>query len=154
MGWVLSVDDVPEARLHPQPSFKKFWKALRKRILMVRKCGECGTLFSPARVCCPRCLSMDLRWKKSKGKGTVYSFSVVYTAFDERLNRVYLKNRLPYVFVLVELEEGVFMASNLVACKPSDARIGMKVEIAFDALKLPVRVPRLSKLRLPPFRPV
>jgi len=153
MGFRLYVDDVEEATLHPLPSFRRFWNALRKRRFELRACKDCGTLFSPARICCPRCLSTILGWKKSSGKGTIYSYSVVYKAFDNKLNRAYLKNKLPYILVLVQLHEGVFVISKLVECRPAEVRIGMGVLIDFDAVGLPQQVPSLSKIRLPPFRP-
>lgn len=156
MGLALSVDDVPEATLHPMPSFREFWESLRNKQLLVRRCIECGTLFSPARVSCPKCFSTSekLRWKKSKGTGEVYSYSTVYVAFDKDLNEVYCKSKLPYTFALVKLDEGVYMTSNIVECEPSLVRIGMRVKIAFDVVKLPKIVPKLSQLKLPPFRPI
>ena len=128
-GFLLSVDDVPEATLHPLPAFSHFWNSLRDWTLLIRKCAECKTLFSPARVCCPLCLSTNLGWKKSEGKGTIYSFSTVYVAFDDELNRIYCKNRLPYVLALVKLKENVFMTTNIVGCEPSEVAIGMQVKL-------------------------
>ncbi len=153
-GMALSVDDVPEATIHPMPSFGEFWKALRNQELLIRKCGACRTLFSPARVSCPKCLSTTkLRWKKSKGTGMLYSYSTVYVAFGNYLDRIYCKNKPPYTFALVKLDEGVYFATNIIECEPSQLHIVIRVRIAFDSTKLPEEVPRLSQLKLPPFRP-
>jgi uncharacterized OB-fold protein len=154
MGMALCVDDVPEATIHPMPSFSEFWKFLRRRKLAIRKCSKCNILFSPARVSCPRCLSTDLEWSVSKGAGEVYSYSTVYVAFDDELNEVYCKNKLPYTFALVKLEEGILMSSDIIGCDPCTVHIGMKVKIAFDAVNLSKEIPSLSKLRLPPFKPL
>lgn len=153
-GMELCVDDVPQATIHPMPAFGEFWEFLRKKKLAIRKCHECAALFSPARVSCPECLSTDLEWMISNGTGEIYSYSTVYVAFDNELNRIYCKNKLPYTFALVILDEGILMSSNLVHCPPSQIRIGMKVKMAFDKVNLPKEIPRLSKLRLPPFKPI
>jgi uncharacterized OB-fold protein len=88
---------------------------------------------------CPRCNS--LRWEtiEAAGRGTVYSFVMPRHPplpwFDGT-----------YIVVLVELEEGVRILSNLCDIAPEDVTIGMPVELFFahfdDGLTLPQFRPR------------
>ena len=55
------------------------------------------------------------------------------------------KDDVPYPVVLVELEEGPRMVSNMLDCAIDDLEIGMPLEVAFDAVT--------DDLTLPKFRP-
>lgn len=46
----------------------------------------------------------------------------------------------PYVLALIELEEGVRMMSNVVGCDPAQVRIGLAVDVCFEA-RGPVTIP-------------
>ena len=76
------------------------------------------------------------------GTGEVWSFTVIHPptlpAFADRT---------PYAAVVVRLDEGVFLVSNLVDCPIDEITIGTRVELAItpveDDLALPLfrRVP-------------
>ena len=84
---------------------------------------------------CPECRSLEWDTIESTGRGTVYSFTVNHhpkvPAFD-----------YPLVVVLVELEEGVRLISNLLDVEPADVEIGMPVQAELvavdDDLTLPL----------------
>jgi uncharacterized protein len=69
---------------------------------------------------------MDLGWVVSPGLGVVYSFTVV-----RRHQSQWWAKELPYVVVIIELDEGTRMLSNLVDCDPAKVRIGMRVRVSF-----------------------
>ena len=76
---------------------------------------------------CPRCLSTDKEWAPVSGKGIIYTW----------VNFVYDKSgypaiKVPYAVVVVELEEGLRILSNVVDMKPEDIYIGMPVEAVFE----------------------
>jgi uncharacterized OB-fold protein len=52
---------------------------------------------------------------------------------------------VPYVAVIVSLDEGYRILSNLVGCEVDDAREGMRVEVMFQ--------PYAGGITLPLFRP-
>ncbi|NWG76523.1 MAG: OB-fold domain-containing protein, partial [Rubrivivax sp.] len=56
------------------------------------------------------------------------------------------KDDIPYVYALIELEEGPMFGSNIVGCDPNEVRIGMPVEVAFEDIT--------EEFTLPKFRPV
>jgi uncharacterized OB-fold protein len=110
------------------------WDACARGVLLVQRCSVCSAYVFPPEPNCTRCLSPDLAWVESDGTGTVHTYSVVWRpqqpAFDA-----------PYVVVVVELDEGWHMMSNVVGCDPTDVSVGMRVAVDFqpvDGVTLPV----------------
>ena len=87
---------------------------------------------------CPHCRALETEWVPSKGKGTVYSW-VVYRESPHP------GFKAPYAVVLVELEEGVRLVSNLVDVAPEEVSIGMPVEVVFDQVSEEVVLPKFRK---------
>ncbi|OBF62470.1 nucleic acid-binding protein [Mycobacterium sp. 852002-53434_SCH5985345] len=103
-----------------------FWNGLRDNKLLIQRCGGCGQLRHPPRPMCPHCRSLDWDAVESSGRGTVYSHVMPHEPkfpFFE----------YPYVVVLVELEEGVRLVSNLTGVDPPDVRTGMPVEVYYQS---------------------
>ena len=117
-----------------------FWDGAKHNRLLIQRCGSCETLRHPPRPMCPQCHSLESDTVESSGRGTVYSYVMPQHPplpfFDDR-----------YIVVLVELEEGVRLVSNLVDIDADDASIGMPVRVRFDAFDdgvvLPVFVPEV-----------
>ena len=64
------------------------------------------------------------------GRGTVYSYVVTHQATNAAF-----RDKTPFATVLIELEEGPRMASNLTDVAPDAIEIGMPVEVVYkDAL--------------------
>ncbi|OBH79999.1 nucleic acid-binding protein [Mycobacterium scrofulaceum] len=102
-----------------------FWNGLRDHKLLIQRCGGCGRLRHPPRPMCPHCRSLDWEAVESSGRGTVYSYVMPHEPkfpFFE----------YPYIVVLVELEEGVRLVSNLTGIDPADVRTGMPVEVYYQ----------------------
>jgi uncharacterized OB-fold protein len=53
---------------------------------------------------------------------------------------------VPYAVVVVELDEGPRLTTNLVGCSPSEIRVDMPVEVTFED--------RSAEVSLPVFRPI
>ena len=77
---------------------------------------------------CPHCLSSNLKWIKTSGKGKVYTYSTIHE-YPPPLVARFLPP--PYNLAIIELEEGLKMLSNIVDCKPEDIACDMKVEVVF-----------------------
>jgi uncharacterized OB-fold protein len=118
-----------------------FWDGAADGRLLIQRCGGCATLRHPPRPMCPHCHSLDWEVLEASGRGTVYSFVMPrhppLPFFEDG-----------YVVVLVELEEGVRIVSNLVDVEPEGASIGMPVQVRFDSFDdgvvLPVFVPAVT----------
>ena len=73
---------VPQPATIPPPTpsahSKPYWDGTRIGELRYQRCEACATpLFDPA-VICRKCGSRALRWERSAGLGTVYSWTVVW----------------------------------------------------------------------------
>ena len=54
---------------------------------------------------------------------------------------------MPYVFAIVELDEGPRIATNIVGVEPEKVRIGMEVEATFDDV-----TPEITLVKFKPIR--
>jgi uncharacterized OB-fold protein len=122
-----------------------YWEGTLAEELRVQTCNECGNRQMPWGPCCARCLSQDLGWMRASGRGTVFSFTAVRQAIHPSFSQ-----SVPYVVADVELEEGPIITSNVTDVPVEDVRIGMPVEVWFDA---EMEDAFHATLRLPKFRP-
>jgi uncharacterized OB-fold protein len=114
---------MPEVR----PYNEHFWDAASEGTLAVQHCPDCETYVYPPRSACPGCFG-DLEWTDSEGAGTVYSYTVLHHPDPPEA----VSRDTPMLGCIVELDEGVRIASELVDCDPADAEIGMAVTATFE----------------------
>ena len=116
----------------PRPAINEdtefFWEGVNAGELRIQRCAACGTLRHPPRPACGACGSLESDHAVASGRGTVYSFVVHHYPAVPGFEP-------PFVVVLVELEEGVRLVSNLVDGGPEDVQIGMPVEVAFTEVE-------------------
>lgn len=121
----------------PAEDNQPFWDALNAGELRIQRCTDCGTLRYPPRPMCSSCQSFDVEWARMSGRGTVYSYTVTHQPIHPAL-----VDRVPFATVLVDLEEGPRLTSNLVDVAPGEISIGMPVVLAptrvSDAITLPL----------------
>lgn len=131
------------AKIGPSAVTQPFWDACARRELRLQRCGGCGRFRHPPLPGCPRCGSPASDWPLLSGRGRVFSFTIVHHPALPSL-----QGDVPYNVVVVEPEDapGARLISNLVDVAPSDVRIGLEVEIAWDEIH--------ADLVLPRFRPV
>jgi uncharacterized OB-fold protein len=106
--------------------------AVEARRLALPKCGNCAMLQYPPSPMCPHCGSVDWVLHQSSGRGTVLSWIVSHHPTEP--------DEAPSIVVLVELEEGVRLVSNLRGINPSEVKNDMPVEIELlevDGVMLP-----------------
>lgn len=120
------------------PDTAFFWEGAAAGRLLIQRCVECERLRHPPRPMCPHCQS--LRWDtvEMSGRGEVFSFVLPRNAQDLGFDD-------PHIVVLVDLEEGVRLVSNLRDVEPDDAHIGMLVEVFYETSD--------NDVVLPQFRP-
>lgn len=119
------------ARFEPKASSltEPFWAATREKKLLVQWCPSCDAGVYWPRWHCPRCMGEDLGWKEASGHGSVYSYNVMHVPGNPTM-----ADRVPYTIGLIDLNEGVRMASNIVGCEPGEVRVGMPVVVTWEAL--------------------
>lgn len=114
-----------------------FFEAARGHQLVVQRCRGCGTHRFPARDLCSRCLSREAEWAPVSGRGTVFSWAVMHQVYHPGF-----ATEVPYAVVVIELEEGARLVSNLVDCPVAAIEIGMPVEVVFEDVTPEVTLPK------------
>jgi hypothetical protein len=106
---------------------RPFWEGLRERELRLQRCADCERYVFYPRAGCPYCLSERLEWQQASGKGRVYSYTVVRRA----MNPAFAED-VPYVYAIVELDEGPRVTTNVVGCPVEAVRVDMRVKAVYD----------------------
>lgn len=96
-------------------TFKDYNEALKQRRLCGLKCGNCGDVVAQPRLACGKCGSAQLDIVNLRGAGVIQSFTVMNVAPEGR------EKDVPYIVVLVELNEGPWIMGNLTGVPPSAA---------------------------------
>lgn len=113
-----------------------FWEGARDGKLLVQKCRQCETLRHPPLPMCAKCQSTDWSAVECTGRGEVLGWvlSTHPTRPDAEVRTV----------VLVQLEEGVRLISNLQDIELAAIDVGMPVEVFYQTF---------GETVLPQFRP-
>jgi len=118
-----------------------FWDAAKRHELLVPRCRKCNSFFWYPRPACPKCWEEDWEWVAVKGTGRVHTFTIVRQPQNPSFN-----DDVPYVYAIIQLDEGVRMISNVIKCKvPDDVKVDMRVKVVFDDVT--------SEWSLPKFEP-
>jgi uncharacterized OB-fold protein len=124
---------------HPTLISQPYWDAARRSELLVQRCRACsGYTHTPA-LLCAQCAARDLEWVISAGTGTVYSWTSVWRPQTPAFV-------VPYVPLIVDMDEGWQMLANLVDAKVEDVHVGLRVKVVFHPLN--------DEITLPYFRPL
>ena len=136
----------PQAAAKPlpqiTPEMAPFWEAARRHQLVVQRCGGCGTRRFPARDICSPCLSREADWAPASGRGTIFSFAVMHQVYHPGFAA-----EVPYAVVVIALEDGGRVLSNLVDCPVHDVAVGMPVEVVFEDVTPEVTLPKFRPAR-------
>ncbi|MER7006069.1 Zn-ribbon domain-containing OB-fold protein [Dactylosporangium sp. NPDC000555] len=126
MSTTTAADPVGEIPLPvPSPRTQPFWTAAAGGTLVLQRCPNDASYQWTPQQACIECLSEDLVWEPVSGRGTVYSYSIVRRPQTPAFG-------VPYVVVIIELEEGPRMLSRLVDVDPESVTIGMPVQVSFE----------------------
>ena len=106
--------------------FKDYNEALKQNKLLGLKCQACGAIMVPPKMVCRQCTSPDMEIVELEGTGKIRTFTTVYVASEGR------EDEIPYIIVMVELDEGPWVMGNLDGIDPTQATmelIGRKVKM-------------------------
>jgi uncharacterized OB-fold protein len=135
-------NDAPQKGTLPLPvpdeDTQPFWDYCREGELRAQRCTACGRLRYPPRPTCPQCGSTELEWQRLSGRGKVYTYAISHQAVHPALN-----GRVPFTTLIVELDEGLRMTSNLVEDSPP-VEIGTPVEVVFERVTDEITLPRFK----------
>jgi len=118
-------------------STKAYWKAANEGRLIIQRCNNCKrTQFYP-REFCVSCLSDDLDWITTTGRGHIYTYTICHIPGHPAL-----AGRTPYAIAMIDLEEGVRMLSEVVETGLGHLAIGAPVEVVFQRIAPECSLPK------------
>jgi uncharacterized OB-fold protein len=123
----------------PSPLTQPFWDGCDRRELLFQRCRDCGKATHTPAYICAHCTSRALVWERSTGRGAVYSWTTVWRPQVPTFE-------VPYVAIIVTMDEGWEILSNLVGCPHDAVRVGLRVEVDFHEIN--------GGVVLPYFRPI
>jgi uncharacterized OB-fold protein len=106
--------------------FKDYNEALKQNKILGLKCRACGAITVPPKMACRQCASPDMEIMDVKSSGKIRTFTTVFVGAEGR------ESEVPYIIVIVELEEGPWIMGNLEGIDPKQASmelIGKKVKM-------------------------
>ncbi|HEY3672071.1 MAG TPA: zinc ribbon domain-containing protein [Acidimicrobiia bacterium] len=108
-------------RVAPDDAF--FWDAAVEGRLVIQRCADCGTLRHPPAPMCGACGSLRWDTQDSSGRGRIVSW--ISSLHPNR------PDDAPRIVVLVQLEEGTRLVSNLVDVTGDGPYDDLPVVVAF-----------------------
>lgn len=112
----------------PDALTEPFWTGGAEGVLRLQRCDTCGHLRFPPSPACPRCLEPQATWVPTSGTGEILSYVVFHRAYDPEW-----ADRVPYAVLLVQLDEGPRLLSDL-GGSPDSLSVGARVQVAFVPL--------------------
>jgi uncharacterized OB-fold protein len=108
-----------------------FVEGCRRGELVLLRCDNCGFTILPNVALCERCGSCAWTPFASTGRGAVYSYTAVHRPPEERFAA-----RVPYVIVLVDLDDGPRIMGVLDDVDANHGLVGVRVSVRFRADEL------------------
>lgn len=126
---------------HPRPDpvgadDARFWSYVTGGELRIQRCGDCRTPRHPPQPLCAACGSTLTDWVVASGRGEVWARTIIHPPTLPAF-----ASRTPYGAVVVRLEEGVFVVSNVVDRDPEAVPVGMPVQLSIVEVEPGLRLP-------------
>ena len=120
---------------------KEFYDWCRKRELRFQCCARCQAWRHVPRELCAECGSPEWRWEKSSGRGRVFTWTLVARAMHPAFQQ-----DVPYAAVVIEMEEGVRLISQVIDCPPDELAIDAPLEVVFEDVTEEVTLPKFRRV--------
>jgi uncharacterized OB-fold protein len=117
-----------------------FYGWCAKGELRFQRCSGCQAWRHVPRQLCPECGSGEWSWERSSGHGRVFTWTVA-----TRATHPGFEQDIPYAAVVVEMDEGVRLLSQVVDCPPDELTMDMPVEVTFEAVTPEVTLPKFRR---------
>jgi uncharacterized protein len=130
----------PEGIPSPRPSLRSrpYWEGCRRHQLLYQRCAECSFRGLSAFTVCAHCHATSPVWEESAGRGSLYSWTVVWRPPDPSF-------QVPYAPAVVRLDDELFMLSAVIGCEPEALHEGLRLAVEFHRAS--------DEITLPYFRP-
>lgn len=93
------------------------------------KCKQCGSIFFPPRLICPKCKSKNFETVQLNREGKILTFTIIRVAPEK------FSKETPYVVAIIELNDGVKITAQVTDCDVDKVEIGAKVKIVFRKIQ-------------------
>lgn len=120
----------------PNPETAPFWEGCSKGELRLQHCLDCEHVQYPARRLCSACFSQKVEWRVASGRGIVRSWSTVLMPGAPGF-----REEVPFLSVLVQLDEGPTMLSVLRQCTDAEVDFDLPVQVIFEQRSENIHVP-------------
>lgn len=114
-------------------NYAGFCAYLSENKLAGSRCLSCEATYLPPMSLCTRCYSDQMEWATFSGRGTLESFSIIYTPLPE-LSAVGRGRDCPYTVAIVRLVEGGLISAQILdggCTEPAQIQIGMPLHIVY-----------------------
>jgi uncharacterized protein len=119
---------------------KPYWDGCLRGELRYQKCSDCNEVVFHPRALCPYCLSSNLRWEKSAGRGKIYSFALQHIPVHRDR-----PGKLPRAVGIIQLDEGYHMFSEIqFTGDGSELRVDLPVTVYFDRVASDLALPKFK----------
>lgn len=131
------MSDLQGPQPNPTEEMRPFWEGLQRREFLLLRCDLCGAWRWPLAGCRehPNASYLEnLKWTPGSGRGRVFAFTVQRAQHDSAFPT-------PYVYAVIELDEGPMMPSTVVNCPSEAVFVGMPVSVVFRPIGREYAVP-------------
>ncbi len=120
---------------------KEFYEFCKNGELRFQRCNDCHAWRHMPREMCAKCGSWEWGWRKSSGRGEIFTWTVVNRALHPAF-----RDATPLAPVVIEMEEGVRLLSEVQGVAPENLEVGMRVQVVFDAVTDEVTLPKFRRV--------
>ena len=116
---------------------KTYWESAKKNKLMIQHAKKSNEYFLYSRQLNKNIDDNDLEWIEAKGKGKIYSYTIVNTPAGPAF-----VDEVPYVVASIILDEGARIIGNIINSNVKNIKIGKKVKVIFDKQNEDLTIPK------------
>jgi uncharacterized OB-fold protein len=131
------MNDAAASRIKPVMGLDNawWWEMANEGKLGIQRCLSCKTLRHPPTPMCKDCHSLQWDAVESSGRGVINSYTIL-------THPKFPGYKYPLIIILVDLEEGTRLTSELVDCPVEDVDFNLPVQFHIqedpDGFRLPV----------------
>ena len=121
---------MPKQSPVPDEVDQGFWDACNEERLVIQYCTACDRLQQPPEAQCYECGSKDnLEWKEMSGRGTIYTYAVMY---DTPVPLLYDDQPFNVAIIALEDDPEIKLLSHLPGTPLDEVPIGATVQVEFE----------------------
>lgn len=124
------MSDIAALLPHVDDANRPYWTGLKSHRVRLPRCMHCDRFRLSQTRYCPHCGGQESEWQDVSGRGRLWARCVFHQVYFDQF-----RSRVPYDVVIVELDEGVRVYSNLADGQQAmDVPIGSPLEAVFEAI--------------------